>query len=176
MLHKLQTALAPAVLERATLFVNHVLGSEPAALERTRPHAQRTVVVELDRWPGIVPAPGPLAWRVTPAGLLEWCGAERIDVPDLRLVADAANPARLALQIVLGELPPVQVAGDAQLATDVNWLMHNLRWDTAGDLERLVGPAPAHLLAQAGGALVKALRQAMAQADAWAQRLRGGAS
>jgi hypothetical protein len=36
--------------------------------------------------------------------------------------------------------PPVDIEGDAQLAGDVNWLMQNLRWDVAADLERLFPP------------------------------------
>ena len=42
-----------------------------------------------------------------------------------------------------GTPPPVQIDGDAQLAGDVNWLLLNLRWDVAADLERLFGPTPA---------------------------------
>ena len=37
-----------------------------------------------------------------------------------------------------GDKPPVSIDGDAQLAGDVNWLLLNLRWDIAADLERLI--------------------------------------
>jgi ubiquinone biosynthesis accessory factor UbiJ len=51
------------------------------------------------------------------------------------------------------------IAGDVQLAAEVNWLVDNVRWDVEEDLSRLVGDVPAHAIGDAGRALVKALRQ-----------------
>ena len=62
-----------------------------------------------------------------------------MDAPDLAVQVDASNPALLLARMVGGEAPAVQIDGDAQLAGDVNWLLLNLRWDVAADLERL-GP------------------------------------
>jgi hypothetical protein len=91
-----------------------------------------------------------LAWRVTPAGLLEWCGPDAPGGADLRLCLAAANPALLAAQMLTGIRPAVDVAGDAQLAGDVNWLMQNLRWDPAADLERVFPPPVAQGLHRVG--------------------------
>jgi ubiquinone biosynthesis protein UbiJ len=73
----------------------------------------------------------------------------------------------------LGGTPPaVQIEGDAQLAGDVNWLLQNLRWDVAADLERLFGPGVAHQIHQAGSALATALRGALKAVAALGERLR----
>ena len=36
--------LAPAAIERLTLLINHVLGREPVAMERLKPHAGRVLL------------------------------------------------------------------------------------------------------------------------------------
>ena len=161
MFHTLHGLLAPAFVDRLTLVLNHVLGSETVATERLRAHAGRTLALRLGGWPTLLPPPPPLAWRVTPAGLLEWCGPEPGAAADLVVQMDASNPALLIARWLGGEPPPVQVEGCAQLAGDVDWLLHNLRWDTAGDLERLFGPALAQPLHQFGTALAAALRSAL---------------
>ena len=76
MLQTLHEMLAPAAMERLTLLINHVLRREPAAVERLLPHAGRSLRVEPEGWPAWLPPLPALAFRVTPAGLLEWCGAE----------------------------------------------------------------------------------------------------
>ena len=153
--------LAPAVLERMTLVLNHVLGSETVATDRLRPHAGRTLALQLTGWPSLLPRPPALAWRVTPAGLLEWCGSAQGAPSDLSVNLDAANPALLLARMVGGEAPAVQIDGDAQLAGDVSWLITNLRWDVAADLERLFGPVVAQQLHRLGSALAGALRGAL---------------
>jgi ubiquinone biosynthesis protein UbiJ len=55
----------------------------------------------------------------------------------------------------------VAIDGDAQLAGDVNWLMQNLRWDVAADLERFFGPVAAQQLHRLGSAVAHALRSAV---------------
>ena len=161
MLRTLESLLAPAVLERLTLVINHVLGSEPVATERLRPHAGRIVEISASAWPSLLPPPPVLAFRVTPAGLLEWCGLDRPAATDLAVRVDAANPALLLVRALGGELPPVAIDGDARLAGDVNWLLQNLRWDVAADLERVFGPAVAQQLHRLGTALARALRAAL---------------
>lgn len=171
MLQSLHALLAPAVAERLTLLLNHVLASESVALERLRPHAGRSLALTLDGWPGLLPAPPALAWTVTAAGLLDWCGPDGAAEPDLALRLDASNPALLMARLAAGENAPLQIDGDAQLAADVNWLVENLRWDVAADLERLFGPLVAQQLAVVGGALAAALRSAckglVGLADRW---------
>jgi ubiquinone biosynthesis accessory factor UbiJ len=160
MFHALSTAVSTAMLERSTLFINHVLSSEPLAMQRLRAHRGRCIRLHAQGWPSPLPALPDAAWRITAAGLLEWCG-EATDVEAaLQLDIDASNPARLALLAVAGERPRIDVAGDAALAADVNWLIDNLRWDAEGDLEGLVGPAAAHQLAVLGRAVAAALQGA----------------
>ncbi|MDE2147682.1 MAG: hypothetical protein KGJ24_13425, partial [Burkholderiales bacterium] len=68
MLHSLQALLEPALAERLTLLLNHVLAAELLASARLAPHAGRGVGLTLAGWPALLPAPPRLAWRVTPAG------------------------------------------------------------------------------------------------------------
>lgn len=139
------TLLSTAVLERAVLVLNHVLSSEPAAVERLRGHAGRRVECALVDWPGMLPPLPPLVFVVTPAGLLEWCGGLPTPSPaDLHLRIEAGNPAAMLLRAAAGERPTVAIQGDAVFATDLNWLLENLRWDVEDDLGRLLGAGPAH--------------------------------
>jgi ubiquinone biosynthesis protein UbiJ len=161
MLHDLPTLLAPAALDRLTLALNHVLGSEPVATQRLQPHAGRRLAVQWAQWPALLPAPPVLRWRITPAGLLEWEGLTPEEPSDLTLTVDASNPAALLLGAATGQAPAVQIDGDAALAAEASWLMQNLRWDLEADLERLFGPMAARQLTQTGAALAAGLRQAV---------------
>ena len=161
MLHTLRQMFAPAAMERLTLLINHVLGTEAVAQQRLLPHVGKVVQIDIEGWPSMLPSPPPLAWRVTPAGLLEWCGLDAAGGAELRLSLAAHNPAALLSRLLAGELPPVDVSGDAQLAADVNWLMQNLRWDLAADLERVFPPPVAQALVRIGQALVAGMRTAV---------------
>lgn len=184
MFDALAQALAPPVLERLTLVLNHVLRSEPVALARLAPHAGREIAVELGGWPALLPPAPPMRWCVTPAGMLEWRGVA--DEPaagapqagkagaDLRVVVDASNPAALLARALAGERPAVQVEGDAAFAADVGWLLQNLRWDIAADLERVLPPAVAYQLVQLGGSLAGAWRAALKAASPLVERFAPG--
>lgn len=164
--------LAPSVVERLTLVINHVVASEAAATDRLRPHAGRRIELQFSAWPSLLPAPPAMVWRITPAGLLEWQGLQPEPGADLQVRLDAANPAALMARLLAGEPPPLQIDGDAQLAGDINWLSQNLRWDVAADLERLFGPAVAQQLHRVGQALGGALRTAVKGAQGLGERLR----
>lgn len=174
MFHTLNSVLAPAVMERLTLVINHVLASENVATERLKPHAGRSVELATSGWPSLLPKPPACVFRVTPAGLLEWAGLEPATTADLAVRVDASNPALLLSKALGGTLPPVAVEGDAQLAGDVNWLLQNLRWDVASDLERLFGPTVAQPLLSVGAMLASALRTALQAAAGLGERLRSG--
>ncbi len=168
MLHDLQERLGGAAIERLTLLLNHLLTAEPAATERLRGHVSKTLQLELAGWPRMFGTPVPMTFRITPAGLIERCGdvareaAATFDTPaDLRVVVDASNPARSALQAFSGSRPQVQVHGDAALATDLNWLFDNLRWDAEDDLARIVGVLPAREIVRVFGGIAAGLRQAV---------------
>ena len=170
MLQNLNALLAPALMDRLVLVVNHVLSAEPQAVQRLLPHRGKVLRLELLQLPRLLPVPPPLAFVVTPAGLVEWC-REPVDA-DLRVRLEANNPAALALQVLRGAMPPLVIEGDAQLAADVDWLLKNLRWDVADDLDRLFGPAVAHELHRLGSGLGSALRSAMQGASNLAGRTR----
>ena len=159
MFHSLNSLLGRAAVERMTLLVNHVLGSEPVAMRRLKPHAGRSIQLHFRGWPALLPPLPATTFRVTNAGLLEWCDAEAPIEPDLRVEIDASNPALAMFQTLTGERPKVVVAGDAEFATDLNWLIDNLRWDVQDDLARIVGDAPARQIGRVGGWLAGALRE-----------------
>jgi len=170
MFRTLTSALQATLAERLALLLNHVLAAEPAATERLRAHSGRSLQLQLDGWPALLPAFPELAFRVTPAGLLEWCGLEPPASPDLRLRLDASNPALALAQWAQGERPRVDVQGDAQFAAELSWLMDNLRWDVQDDLARLVGEAPAHEIARVGKLFAGGLREAVRVLSGWAVR------
>ena len=173
MLHSLNSSLGNAAIERMALVANHVIGSEPAAVERLRAHAGRCVQLQFDGWPALLPALPNLVFRVTPAGLVEWCGAEPPAEPDLRVSVDASNPALAMTQALAGTRPKVDVAGDAAFATDLNWLFDNLRWDVQDDLARAVGAAPAREIARVAGGVAAGLREAVRTLGGLVSRGRG---
>ena len=170
MRHALHDMLAPAALERLTLLINHVLGREPAAVARLQPHAGRVVALHAEGLPALLPPWPALAFRITPAGLLEWCGQEAHVSPDLQVRVQVSNPAGLVMSALSGRAPEVRVEGDARLAADASWLLEHLRWDLADDVHRLLGPGPAQLLAQVGSALREGLEKLAPQAASLAQR------
>jgi ubiquinone biosynthesis accessory factor UbiJ len=201
MLHSLtglfETTLAPALAERLTLLLNHVLAAESVATDKLQPHAGRTLKLVLSGWPRLLPPAPLLAWRISAAGLLEWQGESQgesqrqgqgegqgqgtgaaagalADHTDLLVTVDASNPALLIARAMGGTAPAVQIDGDAQLAGDVNWLLQNLRWDLAADAERLFGPQVAQQLHLWGGALADGIKAAataaQGAADAWRSR------
>jgi ubiquinone biosynthesis protein UbiJ len=159
MLDAMKALAERSVMERLVLLVNHVIAAEPAAVDRLRAHAARTVKVELAGWPTLLPAVGPFAFRITPAGLVEWLAEDAAVAPDLHIAIDAANPALAVTRVVAGERPQVVVSGDAGFASDVDWLIDNLRWEIEDDLARLVGAGAAHQIARVGGWIAGAIRE-----------------
>ncbi len=160
MFHSLNSLLGQAAIERLTLLANHVLGSEPVATQRMRAHAGRVIRLQFEGWPALLPPLPATAFRVTPAGLLEWIGDGAPAEPDLRVSIDASNPALAMAQALGGTRHKVDVAGDATLATDLNWLFDNLRWDVQDDLARIVGQAPAREIARVAGGIATGMREA----------------
>ncbi len=162
----LNALLAPAVLERVTLLANHVLASEAVATQRLAPHAGKSIAILWRGWPSLLPPPLPMAWKITPAGLLEWRGLPEggtLPAAELTLTIDAAQPSQLLSQMLAARMPEADIAGDAALAADIGWLMQNLRWDIAADLERFFPPMVAQGLAQLGSALAAMVRSAVSR-------------
>jgi len=170
-----QQLAATAFMQRLTLWLNHVLSGEEVAMARLRPHAGRSVRVQLNGWPTLLPPLPELRFAVTRAGLVEWTGDQTSVEPDLHLSLDASNPAMLLARCLSGQRPSLDVAGDSALATDISWLMDNLRWDVEDDLARFIGAGPAHELARIGQPVAAAMRSALAAVAGLATRYGGGA-
>jgi ubiquinone biosynthesis protein UbiJ len=137
------------VQRRLVLTLNHVLLQEPEAQARLRRQAGRLVEA---RWRVFT-----VRLQATPAGLLD-LGAPAAQ-PDLTLTLSEDSPWSLARAALRGDKPPVSIAGDVQLAAEVQWLVDHVRWDVEEDLSRLLGDAPAHALGQALRRMGQALRQ-----------------
>jgi ubiquinone biosynthesis protein UbiJ len=170
----LHSLAQPAVMQRATLLINHVLASEPVATQRLRAHTGRSILLQFEGWPSLLPPMPVMAFRITPAALLEWCGPDAPPDADLRVSIDASNPALAIVQALGGQRPRVEVAGDATFATDINWLFANLRWDVQDDLARLVGDMPARELVRLGALVADGLRAASGTLAGVARRARRG--
>ena len=134
---------------RLVLLLNHVLQQEPEAQARLKRQTGRLVEAH---------------WRhfsvrlvATPAGLLDLGLATQ--APDLTLTLTEDSPFSLAQAAVRGEKPPVRIAGDVQLAAEVQWLVDHVRWDIEEDLARVFGDAPAHAIGSVMRRMAEALRQ-----------------
>lgn len=176
MLHAFQTLVGTALMERVTLTINHVLMSEPVAARRLLPHVGRCIQVKLKSWPQPLPPLPVLAFRITPAGLVEWCGAEPPVEADLGIGVDASNPAMALAKALAGERAPIDLTGDAGFATDVNWLFDNLRWDVQDDLARIVGPVPAREVARLARGVAAGMREAVRTLSSLAAQRRSAAA
>jgi ubiquinone biosynthesis accessory factor UbiJ len=137
------------IQRRLVLGFNHVLMQETEAQSRLARQSGR--VIEAN-WRIFV-----LRLAVTPAGLLELAAPEM--APDLTLTLTDESPWSLAQGALRGDKPPVRIAGDVQFASEVSWIVDNVRWDLEEDLARLIGDAPAHAMAETGRRMLQALRQ-----------------
>ncbi|MDD2546720.1 MAG: hypothetical protein PHI55_10630 [Burkholderiaceae bacterium] len=140
--------LVHEVQQRLVLFLNHVLIQEKEATDRLL--RQRGRIARL-QWRGYS-----MALCVTPAGLLDL--ASVADLPDLHLEITETSPLALAQVALRGEKPAIRIEGDVQLAAEINWLVDHVQWDLEEDLARLIGDAPAHMVAQAVQRAAQALR------------------
>jgi ubiquinone biosynthesis protein UbiJ len=134
---------------RLVLLLNHVLQQEPEAQARLKRQAGRLVEAH---------------WRnfsvrlvATPAGLLDLGPAAQ--AADLTLTVTEESPWALAQSALRGEKPGVRIAGDVQLAAEVQWLVDHVRWDLEEDLARIVGDAPAHAMGSMARRMADAVRQ-----------------
>ena len=161
MFQSVQALVQGAVLERATLLVNHVLAAESVAMSRLQRHSGSALQIGFKGWPSFLPALPVVAFRITPAGLVEWLGPTPMAAAELRIELDVANPAAALAQVLTGDRPAVEIAGDAEFASDVNWLIDNLRWDIEDDLARFIGAAPAREVSRLARAVADGLRTAV---------------
>ena len=125
---------------RLVLLLNHVLQQEPEAQARLKRQAGRLVEAHWRQFS--------VRLLATPAGLLDLGPAAQ--AADLTLTVAEESPFALAQSALKGEKPAVRIAGDVQLAAEVQWLVDHVRWDIEEDLARVFGDAPAHAM---GGVL-----------------------
>lgn len=170
--------LAPAVLARLVLLINHVVASEPQASARLKPHAGRVIDI---RWAtgtaGVLPAflgrvfqgeatLPPVRLLITAAGLFE-AVAENTPASaltaassqGLTLTVQLGDPIDLLKRAARGERPEVNIEGDANLAEVASWMMKNLRWDIQDDVARFLGNTPAEALRKVGEGIREALQR-----------------
>jgi ubiquinone biosynthesis accessory factor UbiJ len=137
------------IQRRLLLLVNHVLMQEPEAQTRLARHAGRVVEA---KWRVFE-----MRLRITPAGLLDL--ADAAAPSDLTLAVAEVSPLEFAQALLGGQRPPVRIAGDVQLAADVNWVVEHVRWDLEEDVSRVIGDAPAHALGESVRRMLQALRR-----------------
>jgi len=141
---------------RLVLLLNHVLQQEPEAQARLKRQVGRLVEAH---------------WRhfsvrlvATPAGLLDLGSATQ--AADLTLTLTEESPLALARTALRGDKPAVRIAGDVQLAAEVQWLVDHVRWDLEEDLARVFGDAPAHAMGGMMRRMAEAVRGFVARGPA----------
>lgn len=134
---------------RMVLLLNHVLQQEPEAQARLKRQTGRVVEAHWRQFS--------VRLQATPAGLLDL--APEAAVPDLTVTLADESPFALAQTAMRGEKPPVRIAGDVQLAAEVQWLVDHVRWDIEEDLSRVFGDAPAHAIGEVMRRAAAAIRQ-----------------
>jgi ubiquinone biosynthesis protein UbiJ len=159
MFEDLERSVAEAVLSRLLLLVNHVLRAEPQAVERLQGQVGKRVRVQLVEWPFRLPSC--FTFEITPAGLFDVVTFES-PVIDLSVSIQADRPARLLADSLSGVTPRIDLAGDATLASDVSWLVDNLRWDVEDDLARFIGAGAASRVATVASGAAAGVRSALA--------------
>jgi ubiquinone biosynthesis protein UbiJ len=138
---------------RLVLMLNHVLQQEPEAQARLKRQNGRVVEAH---WRNFN-----VRLQATPAGLLDL--APITQLPDLQLTLTDESPFAVAQAALRGEKPAVRIAGDVQLAAEVQWLVDHVRWDLEEDLSRIIGDAPAHTAGQVVRRMADGVRQFVAR-------------
>ncbi len=131
--------------------LNHLLQGAPWAVARLAPFAGQAVRVTLP--------PFQFDLGVRADGLLE-----AIAGPEVRFAVEITLPAEtplLALQSVDAARRAVRIAGSAEFAEALGFVLRNLRWDFEEDLSRFLGDIVAHRVAAGGRSLVGWHRQAL---------------
>ncbi|MGB8434206.1 MAG: SCP2 sterol-binding domain-containing protein, partial [Burkholderiales bacterium] len=121
--------------------INHLLAREQWARDRLAPFAGRRARFRIAPLPDLVV-------EIDESGLVAAGTAE--DVALTLTIPPAALPRILARDEAA--LREVGLDGDAGLASTVQFLFQNLRWDVEEDLSRVVGDVVAHRMAGAARA------------------------
>lgn len=133
----------------AVAFINHLLAHEQWARDRLVPFAGQRARFRLAPLPDLVV-------EIDESGLVAAATAE--DVALTLTIPPAALPRIIARDEAA--LRQVGLDGDAALASTIQFLFQNLRWDLEEDLSRVVGDVVAHRMAGAARAFAAWQRQA----------------
>ena len=158
--------LVHEVQHRMILLVNHVLQQEPEAQKRLATQAEKTIFVSWRQFH--------LQVKITRAGLFDL--DEDHSTNHLLLEVTERSIGSLAKDAIQGEKPPIRVAGDVQLASELNWVIDNVRWDLEDDLARLIGDVPAHKVASLAKRAASELRKFAQSAAGMAESFKGNSA
>ncbi len=122
--------------------INHVLRGNAWALERLAGLSGKTVRIEC--------APFILALAIADGGELAPAAADAVPDATIRVTPGVMLRLVAADETAWNE---IDVTGDAELATVVNQVWRNLRWDIEEDLARVFGDIAAHRMAETGRTL-----------------------
>lgn len=141
------------MIEAAVLAgLNHVLASAAWARQKLLPFAGRHARLSMPPWR--------LGLAVTAEGMFATAAAE--SMPDVEIIFPAETPF-LALQGRDRIMQSVRVEGGAEFATEIAYVLKNLRWDFEEDLSKVVGDIAAHRIAGGLATLVDWQKQAVAR-------------
>lgn len=138
--------------------LNHLLRAEAWARDKLKPYAGQHVEFRAPPLPA-------LRLEILESGLL--ANASRDAVPNLVVtIGVGALPALLRGEDAL--MREIDIVGNADLASAVQYLFRHLRWDVEEDLSRVIGDALAHRAVREGKRFAAWNREA---ADRLAQNL-----
>ncbi|HEX8986479.1 MAG TPA: hypothetical protein VF816_00845 [Rhodocyclaceae bacterium] len=120
--------------------LNHLLGQADWARARLAPFAGRHAEVAMPPWR--------LRLRIDDDG--SFASAEAGAVPDVEVALPAEAPF-LAAQGGEKLMQAARISGPAQFASELGYVLKNLRWDFEEDLSRFIGDIAAHRVAQTLG-------------------------
>ncbi|MDP2795213.1 MAG: hypothetical protein Q8O25_14250 [Sulfurisoma sp.] len=129
--------------------LNHLLGQADWARARLIPFAGRRARLAMP--------PFQLDLAIRDDGYVEAAAAG--DVPDVTMTLPADAPLR-ALQGQEQIIAAARVEGNAHLATELSFVLRNLRWDAEEDLSRAVGDIAAHRIMRTAAAFAGWQKQA----------------
>ena len=130
--------------------LNHVLGQSAWARDRLRPFTGRIARFSVP--------PFELALAIGSDGYFAAAGADA--AADVNIALPAETPMLLAQGGLARVMQAARVEGGAEFATELAFVLPNLRWDYEEDLSRVVGDIAAHRIAGGAKALAAWQQQA----------------
>jgi ubiquinone biosynthesis protein UbiJ len=121
---------------------NHLLASSCWASERLLPFAGKSARLDIP--------PFVLIFSVTVDGYAAPCPESSHGIPADVIIRLPAQTPLLLLSGLDRLMSEATVSGNADFATELSFVLRNLRWDAEEDLSKLIGDIPAHRLISAG--------------------------